>query len=83
MEVVALPLTGTKRKNPTMEDKAAAMQQRSTEMQQKADHTRACLIKKYFAAAREYAKNGFINWGCGTGAKKNSNSHTRASTRGW
>ena len=27
MEVVALPLTGTKRKNPTMEDKAAAMQQ--------------------------------------------------------
>ena len=54
MEVVALPLTGTKRKNLSMEDKAAAMQQ-------KADHTRACLIMKYHAAAREYAKNGFIN----------------------
>ena len=61
MEVVALPLIGTKRKNPSMEDKAAAMQQRCMEMQQKADHTRACLIMKYSAAAREYANNGFIN----------------------
>ena len=52
MEVVALPLTGTKRKNPSMEDKVAAMQQMGMEMQQKADHTRACLIMKYSAAAR-------------------------------
>ena len=46
-----------------MEDKAAAMQQRCMEMQQKAGHTRACLIMKCSAAAREYAKNGFINMG--------------------
>ena len=54
VDVVALPLTGTKRKDPSMEDKAVALQQKGKEMQQKADSTRACLIVKYSAAAREY-----------------------------
>ena len=30
-------------------------------MQQKEDHSRACLIMSYSTAAREYATNGFIN----------------------
>ena len=79
MEVVALESSGNKRKNLlSMEDKAAALQQKGKEMQQKADHTRACLIKKYSAAAREYAKKSASStWCCGTGASKNSNSHTR------
>ena len=61
MELVAMESSGIKRKSASMEDKAAALHQKGLEMQQKADHTRACLIMKYSAAAREFAKNGFIN----------------------
>ena len=63
MEVVALESSGNKRKNFFTEDKAPALQQKGMEMQQKADHTRACLIVKYSTAAREHAQNGFINMG--------------------
>ena len=58
-EVVAVASSGIKRKNSSMEDKAAALQQKGMEMQQEADHTRACLIVKYSAAQ----KKGFINMG--------------------
>ena len=61
MEVVAVESSDIKRKSTSMEDKAAALQQQGVEMHQKADHTRACFIMKYSAAAREYPKNGFIN----------------------
>ena len=55
-----------------MEDKTAALQQKSMEMQQKTDHTRACLTMKYSAAAREYAKQRHSSnmRSCGTGASK-------------
>ena len=56
---------------------------RGVEMQQKADHTRTCLIMKYSAAAREFAKTVSSTWSCGTGASKNSNGYTSTPKREW
>ena len=63
MELVAMELSGIRRKSAPVEDKAAALQQKGLEMQQKADHAKTCLTMKYSATAREFAKNGFINMG--------------------
>ena len=65
LEVVALESSGNKRKNFSVEDKAAALQQKGMEMQAEGGPHEG-LITKYSAAAREYAKNGFINMGLWT-----------------
>ena len=51
-------------------------------MQQKADHTRACLIMKYSAASREYAKNGFIIMGLWNKSEQELKTRTPERNRG-